>query len=122
MVKFCPNVNTSVEFKCVAQNLTTLKWIKNGIIEIYEIHQRYEQIESHTNGPYAVFVDSNNTSLDNQGLRFNVLTSRLKVADRLNIHHGDKIECVAYNNTEPTGTDYLTISYTGKLKIMIITE
>ena len=76
------------------------------MLVIHEIHLRnYKQ--PYTNDPYTVYVDNS----ENERLRFNVITSRLKVADRLDIHDGDKIECVAYYNTEPT-TDYLIINIT----------
>ena len=60
-----------------------------------------------------IFVDSNTSVVDNV---FNVITSRLRVANRSIIHNGDKIECIAYDNALPTNADYLTIIYTGKLK------
>lgn len=113
-VKFCPKANTSVEFMCVAQNLTTLVWRKNGTEsdEIQEIHLRYKPFYS--NSAYTVFVD-NNTRRDEENRRFGVIISRLKIANRSDIHNGDKIECIAYINAEPTTADYLTINHNGKL-------
>ena len=116
VAKFCRNTTATVEFLCVARDLSVLQWVRNGNYEIYTFHIRHLPPFNDEKDSYTVYLD-NDTSVDEVSKKFNVISSRLKTDVNSKCNFSDKIECLAHvfsNDREPVN-DSVTIGYIGKL-------
>ena len=113
VVKLCRNTTTTVEFLCVAHELSVLQWIRNSNYEIYRFHIRILPPFEDEKGSYTVYLD-NDTSVDEVSKKFNNITTRLKTDVNSNRNISDKIECLAHVTEQEPAIDSVTFRFIGK--------